>query len=68
MMVPNTKPQTPTEPLDAVPAPVPQSRLDSAGRVTVTYTAKPPKGPADKRIHPRRPLAKIPDAPPREKP
>jgi hypothetical protein len=44
-------------------APDQQSPLVDAGRVAVTYTAVPPKGPPGKEIHPRRPLPAVPPKP-----
>ncbi len=66
-MAPNKKPDNPTEPSNTVPDQAPETRLDNAGQVAVTYSAKPPKGPPNKQIHPRRRLADVPDAPPRER-
>jgi hypothetical protein len=66
-MVPNKNPEKPTEPSNNVPGQAPETQLDSAGQVAVTYGAKPPKGPPDKQIHPRQRLADVPDAPPRER-
>ena len=37
--------------------------LESSGEVVVIPKASLPKPPEDKRIHPRRPLPPIPDAP-----
>jgi hypothetical protein len=54
------KPQDPTRP----PTTPPEVRLSNAGQVAVTYSAKPPKGPSNKQIHPRRRLPDVPDAPP----
>jgi len=42
-----------------------ETRLESAGEVVVIHHKTPPKGPADKRIHPRRPLPLVPKAPPK---
>ncbi len=39
------------------------SRLENAGQVVVQYSPAPPKGPADKDIHPRQPLPEVPTAP-----
>lgn len=45
------------------PQPQPdQIRLERAGQVVVEHHPTPPSGPADKQIHPRRPLPPIPDA------
>jgi hypothetical protein len=63
--VPNKKPRNPIKPLNAVPGQAPETQLESAGQVAVTYGVTPPKGPPDKQIHPRRRLADVPDAPPR---
>ena len=46
-------------------APKPESPLVDAGRVTVTYTGQPPKGPRDKEIHTRRKLPEVPSRAPR---
>jgi hypothetical protein len=46
------------------PAVVP---LKSSGQVVVVHHATPPKGPADKQIHPRRPLPSIPAPSPESK-
>ncbi len=40
--------------------------LESSGEVVVTHQPAPPKGPADKRIHPRRPLPLVPNARPKQ--
>lgn len=40
-----------------------EAPLESAGEVLITHYAVPPKGPADKQIHPRRPLPPVPKAP-----
>jgi hypothetical protein len=56
----NKKPQDQKEP----PKSLPEITLSSAGQVAVTYSAKLPKGPSDKQIHPRRRLPDVPDAPP----
>jgi hypothetical protein len=39
-----------------------ESVLESAGEVIVEHYAKPPKGPPDKQIHPRRRLPQVPDS------
>jgi hypothetical protein len=65
--VPSKKPRDPKKPSNAVPGRAPQVRLESAGKVAVTYRATPPKGPPDKEIHPRRRLPEIPTAPSRER-
>jgi hypothetical protein len=38
--------------------------LESAGEVVVEHHTTPPRGPKDKQIHPRRPLPRVPEAPP----
>ena len=38
-------------------------RLSSAGEAVLTYKEAPAKPPEDKRIHPRRPLPLVPEAP-----
>jgi len=38
--------------------------LESSGEVVVTHLPSPPKGPPEKKIHPRRPLPPVPDARP----
>ena len=63
-MVPNKNPDK--EPSKTVPDQTPETPLDNAGQVAVTYGAKPPKGPPNKQIHPRQRLPDVPDAPPRE--
>ena len=40
-----------------------KSKLKSSGEVVVRHTETPPPGPADKRIHPRRPLPPVPNRP-----
>jgi len=40
-----------------------QTQLEPAGEIIVEHHPTPPSGPADKQIHPRRPLPLIPDAP-----
>ena len=42
----------------------PQVPLESAGEVVVEHHTTPPRGPKDKQIHPRRPLPRVPEAPP----
>jgi len=37
-----------------------ESPLVDVGRVAVTYGVRPPKGPPDKEIHPRRKLPEVP--------
>jgi hypothetical protein len=37
-----------------------ETRLDSTGEVVVEQHSTPPPGPADKTIHPRRPLPAVP--------
>jgi hypothetical protein len=66
-MVPNKNPDSPREPSKTVPDKTPETPLDNAGQVAVTYGAKPPKGPPNKQIHPRRRLPDVPEAPPRER-
>ncbi len=39
------------------------TRLERAGEVFIEHHPAPPTGPADKQIHPRRPLPLVPDAP-----
>jgi hypothetical protein len=77
--MPSKKPRDPTESSNEsstessnesstdAPGQAAEIRLDSAGQVAVTYSTKPPKGPPDKQIHPRRRLAEVPDAPPRKR-
>jgi hypothetical protein len=65
--MPSKKPRNPGKPPNPVPDQAPETRLESAGEVAVTYSATPPKGPPDKQIHPRRSLPEIPEAPPRER-
>jgi hypothetical protein len=57
----NKRPQDPPEPSKTLP----EIKLNSAGQVAVTYSAKLPRGPSNKQIHPRRRLADVPDAPPK---
>jgi len=38
-----------------------ETRLKFSGEVIVEHHSMPPKGPEDKRIHPRRPLPVVPD-------
>jgi hypothetical protein len=61
--VPSKKPRNPKKPSNAASGQAPETRLESAGRVAVTYGATPPKGPPGKQIHPRRRLPEVPDAP-----
>ena len=42
----------------------PSAPLPDAGRIAVTYSAVPPKGPPGKEIHPRRKLPEVPSKPP----
>lgn len=42
-----------------------ESCLESSGEVVVEHHSIPPKGPADKRIHPRRPLPHVPESRPK---
>jgi hypothetical protein len=49
---------------DHSPLPSTEAQLDAAGEVVANLYAVPPKGPADKQIHPRRPLPPIPNPPP----
>ncbi len=42
-----------------------ESRLESPGEVVVEHHSIPPKGPADKQIHPRRPLPQVPESRPK---
>lgn len=49
---------------DTSSRPPAESRLESAGEFVVEHRPIPPKGPADKKIHPRRPLPPVPNAPP----
>jgi hypothetical protein len=39
--------------------------LPPSGEAMLPYQEQPPKGKPDKRIHPRRPLPLVPDAPPK---
>ena len=41
--------------------------LRSAGEVVITHRESAEKAPKDKRIHPRRPMPKVPEAPPEDK-
>jgi hypothetical protein len=45
----------------------PEFRLESSGEFVVKHLTKPPKGPANKQIHPRRRLPLVPDAPSEDK-
>jgi len=58
------EPRPPKETEDETPFDVDESNLQSSGEVVVRHHDRPPKGPPDKRIHPRRPLPRVPDAPP----
>jgi hypothetical protein len=51
---PKKKPQTTSPPKTG------EARLQSAGVVFVEHQSAPPSGPADKQIHPRRPLPLVP--------
>ena len=65
--MPNKNPDNLKEPPKTVPSEAPETPLENAGKVAVTYGAKPPKGPPNKGIHPRRRLPDVPEAPPRER-
>ena len=53
----------PTDPKDAHPGGEERQALPSLGKVNVEYKQSPPAPPAEKQIHPRRPMPVIPDAP-----
>jgi len=59
-----SKPPQREEPA-APPADIP---LAPAGMFDVPIHTATPKGPADKQVHPRRPLPATPEAPPRPQP
>jgi hypothetical protein len=42
-------------------SPIIDTRIEPRGEVIVEHYNEPPKGPADKRIHQRRPLPLVPD-------
>jgi len=42
------------------------ARLKPSGQVVVVHHTMPPKGPAEKEIHPRRPLPPVPPSPARQ--
>ncbi len=52
---------------DTSSCPPAESRLESSGEFVVEHQPIPPKGPTDKKIHPRRPLPLVPNAPPEQK-
>jgi hypothetical protein len=52
---------------DNSPSPLAETPLESSGEFVVEHRPIPPKGPADKKIHPRRPLPLVPNAPPEQK-
>ena len=43
-----------------------ETHLESSGQFVVEHYLLPPKGAADKKIHPRRPLPLVPNAPPEQ--
>lgn len=43
--------------------PLREAPLDPAGEVEVIYRDLPPRPPEDKKIHKRRPLPRVPEAP-----
>jgi hypothetical protein len=47
------------------PDTVRETRLESAGEFVVEHSPAPPKGPAEKTIHPRRPLPPVPEKAPK---
>lgn len=47
------------------PPQVGESILESPGKVVVTHTDTPPRKPAGKKLHPRRPLPLVPTGPSR---
>ena len=53
----------PTKHKAANSAPLGETALEPAGEVEVVYQEVPPAPPEDKKIHPRRPLPKTPEAP-----
>jgi hypothetical protein len=53
------------EPQTSCPSELPEIRLEPSGVVVVEHQSTPPTGPADKQIHPRRPLPLVPEAPAR---
>jgi hypothetical protein len=58
------RPSEPTKESQESPKPQGEpTRLERAGEVIVEHHSTPPTGPADKQIHPRRPLPLVPDAP-----
>jgi hypothetical protein len=58
------QPSDPEKKTQESPQPQPEpTRLERAGEVIVELRPAPPTGPADKQIHPRRPLPLIPGAP-----
>jgi len=48
------------EPDAPSPEPPAEKRIKPQGEVVVEHHPTPPKGPDDKRIHPRRPLPPVP--------
>jgi len=63
MTMEDQPPRTPKKPQDASPKQTAEIRLESSGEVVVEHHATPPAGPLDKKIHPRRRLPLIPNAP-----
>ncbi len=61
--MPNQQSRTEKKSQDAPSGEAPESRLESSGVFVVKHLATPPKGPANKQIHPRRRLPLVPDAP-----
>jgi hypothetical protein len=58
---PPPDPEEPDEPPSSTPGG--KSRLKYSGEVIVEHHPAPPPGPADLKIHPRRPLPPVPQAP-----
>ena len=57
---------SPLKPPDSSKSKVGETTLESSGQVLVTRYSTPPKSRPDKRIHPRRPLRPVPEAPSKE--
>jgi hypothetical protein len=61
--MPGRKPEALNNPKAPTSQPLRETPLDPAGEVEVIYRDLPPRPPEDKKIHQRRPLPRVPEAP-----
>jgi hypothetical protein len=63
--MPNRRPDPKEMPQDPPSSEPLESPLEYSGEVIVGHHTIPPKGPAEKQVHSRRPLPPVPNAPPK---